>query len=848
MKKTLVWTIAFVLSLAGSQTHGQWVPTSGPGGGVIASIAVGTSDMFAGAYSGGVFRSTNNGVGWTSIVNNMSSLMVRSILYDGSTLFVATSDSGIFRSTNSGASWIPVNSGLANRASNTLMRSGTTLYAGLGNYSGNGGYVYRSTNNGDSWSVVNGFVWPTTPVSCIARVDTHLFAGTNGAGVWHAGNGTWQAVNASLGDMYVSALAVSGNTLFAGTPAGVYRSTNLGATWTAANGGLRIYEVKFLVTSGSTIYAGTPALLQSTNDGANWTKIHPNTYSLALRGTTLFAGTTVGISASGDSGATWQEYSTGLATGFVGSMLTLGNRLFVGDGYYPGGSGTYRSTDRGTSWDSVHTGLPGRFITSALANIDTIIFCTDFFEGVYRSTDYGNHWVPSDVGLGLGNRPTAFAVQDTQLFAAKGNKVFVSTNRGASWDLRSNFGLPGEPVSNLVFNGNTLFAAYTGLSDDGIYLSTDGGVNWSAANVGLAPGLSNARWIYSLATNGTALFAGTGAGMFRSTDNGASWQAITTGLPPGPMYSVIAPGSTIFAGNQQGVSLSTDNGTTWARTDTRRMIVSSLVRGGTDLYAGISGGGVWRLSSPGNIPVAFSTSPVNGPGLIQCNAPGQAPAINLNFASLAGSGIIAVSRYISPPAAPGFAGTPPAHFSSYRWVITQSGLSSFTVEVRFRLTGLNLGILNPANVTVYRRATPGSGSFSPLPTTYDAASNELRATVTSFSEFIFGSNTDPLTGVQEQEMKPADFMLEQNYPNPFNPTTSIRYSVDGGKNKESGAGHVKLVVYDLLGREVAVLVNEEKPAGSYTLVWNAVGMPSGVYFYQLRARDRVDTRRMILVR
>ncbi len=698
MKKTLVWTIACILGVAHVQTHGQWVPTSGPGGGKITSLAVGTSDMFAGTWTGGVFRSTNNGVGWTSISNNMSSLMVRSILYDGSTLFVATSDSGIFRSTNSGASWTPVNSGLANRAVNTLMRTGTTLFAGLGG-SGSGGYVYRSTNNGDTWSIVNGFLWPTTPVSCIAQVDTHLFAGTNGAGVWHAGNGTWQPVNSTLGSMYVTALAVSGNNLFAGTTAGVYRSTNLGASWTAANGGVTFFNVDYLVTSGSTIYAGTPALLQSTNDGANWTKIHPRAYSLAVRGTTLFAGTNVGVSVSGDSGATWHEYSTGLATGFISSMLTLDNRLFVGDGYYSGGGGLYRSTDRGTSWDSVNTGLPPFYLASSLANIDTMIFCTDYSYGVYRSTDYGNHWSPSDVGLGLGRWPSAFAVQDTQLFAASQNMVFVSTDRGESWEQRSTFGLPGGPVSALIFHGNTLFAGYAGLSDQGIYLSTDAGVTWSAANVGLAPGLSNARWIYSLATNGTALFAGTGGGMFRSTDNGASWQALTTGLPTGAMFSVIAPGSTTLAGNLEGVSRSTDNGATWARTDIRRMIISSLARGGTDLYAGVNGGGVWRLSSQGNIPISFSTSPVNGPGLIECRAPGQFPAINLNITSLADSGIIAVSRYISPPASPGFAGTPPAHFSSYRWVITQSGLSSFTVEVRFRLTGLNLGILNPANVT-----------------------------------------------------------------------------------------------------------------------------------------------------
>ena len=88
---------------------------------------------------------------------------------------------------------------------------------------------------------------------------------------------------------------------------------------------------------------------------------------------------------------------------------------------------------------------------------------------------------------------------------------------------------------------------------------------------------------------------------------------------------------------------------------------------------------------------------------------------------------------------------------------------------------------------------------------------------------------------------PNDFSLYQNYPNPFNPTTSLQYAIG---NRQ----FVKLKVYDLLGREVATLVNEEKPIGEYEVEFNAANLPSGIYYYQLKAGQFSETKKMILVR
>ncbi len=93
-----------------------------------------------------------------------------------------------------------------------------------------------------------------------------------------------------------------------------------------------------------------------------------------------------------------------------------------------------------------------------------------------------------------------------------------------------------------------------------------------------------------------------------------------------------------------------------------------------------------------------------------------------------------------------------------------------------------------------------------------------------------------------------DFKLEQNYPNPFNPTTNIKYSI----LKES---FVTLKVYDILGKEITTLVNEKKPLGNYSVNFNAINLPSGVYFYRMQAIPEgrqagsfVSTKKFVLLK
>ncbi|MGB5530304.1 MAG: T9SS type A sorting domain-containing protein, partial [Ignavibacteriaceae bacterium] len=88
---------------------------------------------------------------------------------------------------------------------------------------------------------------------------------------------------------------------------------------------------------------------------------------------------------------------------------------------------------------------------------------------------------------------------------------------------------------------------------------------------------------------------------------------------------------------------------------------------------------------------------------------------------------------------------------------------------------------------------------------------------------------------------PVEYILEQNYPNPFNPSTTIEYSLPQN-------GFVTLKVYNVLGKEVATLINGQNEAGKHRVNFDATGLNSGVYFYRIESSSFVDTKKMILLR
>ena len=123
-----------------------------------------------------------------------------------------------------------------------------------------------------------------------------------------------------------------------------------------------------------------------------------------------------------------------------------------------------------------------------------------------------------------------------------------------------------------------------------------------------------------------------------------------------------------------------------------------------------------------------------------------------------------------------------------------------------------------------------------------------RATIDRMLEYFFPDNS---SDVIAEDLTPSDFILYQNYPNPFNPSTKISWQSSIGSWQT-------LIVFDILGNEIATLIDEYKPAGNYEVEFSAIGgsacggnaynLPSGIYFYQLRVDNFVETKKMLFLK
>ena len=117
------------------------------------------------------------------------------------------------------------------------------------------------------------------------------------------------------------------------------------------------------------------------------------------------------------------------------------------------------------------------------------------------------------------------------------------------------------------------------------------------------------------------------------------------------------------------------------------------------------------------------------------------------------------------------------------------------------------------------------------------------AVVTSFNKLVVLYNVSGSTSVEQQHnnLLPNEYVLEQNYPNPFNPITTIEFSIPQ-------SGMVNLAVYNILGEQVAILLNEEIVAGNHSVQFNAAQLASGIYFFRLQAGSFVETKKMLMIK
>ncbi len=371
----------------------------------------------------------------------------------------------------------------------------------------------------------------------------------------------------------------------------------------------------------------------------------------------------------------------------------------------------------------------------------------------------------------------------------------------------------GPDGSCLTANGNNIFVGTT----SGVYLSTDNGNSWTQTTL-------NNRDIISLTNNGSNIFAGTYEnGVYRSTDNGNNWTQTT--LNNEYVSSIYISEDNIYTGTGYdgmshigGIYLSTNNGDNWTHIGLNNRTVDCIAKNENNIFAGTGIFGVYRSTDNGS---------------------------TWDQTSLTAEGVYSIVFFENTILAGTFfpSGIYRSTNNGNSWSQTLSNNSScqslFVYENKiFAGTELGAYLSNDSGKT-WTEINEGFGSTNAI-MSLEISGDYIFACASYNSIWKRPLSEIIVTSNDVSSEIPSKFSLEQNYPNPFNPSTKIKYQIPE-------LSFVTLKVYNVLGSEVAALVNEEKPAGSYVLEFNGTSFPSGIYFYQLKAGSLVETKKMVLL-
>ena len=406
-------------------------------------------------------------------------------------------------------------------------------------------------------------------------------------------------------------------------------------------------------------------------------------------------------------------------------------------------------------------------------------------------------------------------------------------------------GLEDKAIIDIAVQNSNIFAV---TSDSGsMYRSTDNGSDWTvivdtgAINIAMA-----STGMIFLVKESEPVWGYPTSSLFSSSNNGDIWDTVNVieQLPPVPggwpawpitvsvnHLGLIACGIYVthdIGGSWTRFALSTDDGSTW--------ILSSWDLEGGILFdfrgqTIITFGGTYVSGGSGEY---INLSYDNGQTWFERYAPYPCPTIRtLNLClngNVLGGTFGCGGLYLSADSC--------TNWTQISSVIPQASLS---IETGGTLVGTeNLGVfLFSDNGDSLGSRNDGLTNLNIHTLTIDNNNYVYAGT----DNGVWQRSLSDITSAEEEQTNelPSVFLLSQNFPNPFNPSTKIKYSVPQ-------SSQVQIKVFDVLGNEIARLMDEEKSVGTYELTWNAENLPSGVYFYQLRAGDFIQTKKMILLR
>jgi hypothetical protein len=702
------------------------------------------------------------------------------------------------------AQWVSTNGPFGGEA-RALVISGNNFFACVD------GDVYMSSNNGNNWkatSLVN------KGVNELVSINGLILAGSGGGGIFlSSDNGNnWVPANNGLPAGNVDYMTAIGELLFVyisnsivGQPGyGIYRSTDSGTSWVYANNGLTGVWVNSIVGvmdefGKRTLYAGViNGVMKSIDNGNTWTSDGLENYNVSsfavisdgIGGSNIIAGTNKGVFLSTGSGSGWTQVNSGMNDLMISALAVSPNNsggtiIIAGTE----GGNVYISSNNGSTWNAASTGLiSGTWETGASINSFTVSGSDIYactYAGLFQSDNNIFNWKPINDGIPF------ISIQDLSVIPnGLGNtNIFAGTFPSGVF-LSTNNGSNWTAINNGINSINiTAFTTYDkniyAGGQTGVFLSTNNGSVWN--NIGLV----NSGEVVSLyasqdGSGHTIILAGTWNGLYRTTNNGGNWDSVLSFYVSD--YAISPLDSNIFAGTHQGVLISSDKGITWNSRNTGLPVtnINKLTFCGSNLFASTT--------------YALYLSTDNG---LSWNPTSLQLPANVLIYSLA-------DNYNGTGKADIFAGTNNAGVI----VSTDNGLT---------WNSANSGL---SDKSVYSLAVSGAYLF--------AGTNVSGVWKRQLSELESIHETPPAQILQQ-------FSLSQNYPNPFNPNTTIRYSIPK-------ASFVNIRIYDILGREVKTLANEQKQAGNYSINFNGNNFASGIYFYRMQAGNFIQTKKLVLLK
>ncbi len=674
--------------------------------------------------------------------------------------------------------------------------------------------------------------WERTPGPYSGNVNSiiedhngNLYAGTWLGGMYRmrAGESTWTHLEERLNFGGIWDIKVSEeNVIYAASNAGIYQSSDQGNSWTLGNEGFsRPFCRSVSIYNADTIFAGnnSKGVYRSDDGGITWSQKSDSIGDAQIwvievtESKEIFVGTNIGIFQSDDKGETWEERNNGLDDLVVFDLLSSdSSHLYAGTF-----NGVYQSKDNGLNWEIV---LSGNFYT--LAEDDEGTIYAGYYKGLVISNDRFDSFeeYPFDE-INRGISGLLYTSNDQLLMSTSGSGIYELKDSISL--IPMNPGLTNVNIRSVVVDPlNNLFVG----SNNGIFKSEDLGQTWTRAE----NGVTNNNIEGMIMANDTLLIAFTnGSGLYYSSDSGASWNEPDSGLPNSFIRSVASsPNGSLFAGSTNGEMFrSIDGGINWVKLNTSFPIAEVDVIGANaqgHIFAGLLDIGLYRSQDNGDnwiftadgFPaifrprkfIFFSDSSIwmsGNFGIMRSLDNGDSweslhPFIGANDLLMDLDGTIFAGT---------FGGVSQLKEANETWENVSDGLDHLIIE-SLALSSENILFAGSA----------GGGLFT---------TTIARSTTPIFPKEI-----------------PAGLTLSPIMPNPFKGTTAIQYNIPR-------SGYVSLKVYDMLGNEVAnILDNQKRDQGLQKVIWNEFGnsrtiITPGVYVLTLTYDHRYTRSRNMII-